>query len=523
MLKFEKKQILKNVGSSWSALAVNVVVGIFLSPFILHRLGDAAFGIWVLIFSVTGYYGLFDLGIRSSIIRYVSKYTATNDREKLIQFVNTALFSYTCIGALSMVLTAMLSSSVEHFFKIPTGMHSQTRLLLLMVGASVSISFPLGVFGGMLEGLQRFYILNWTSIGATLTCAVLIVYFLNRGYGLLTVALITVILPLISSILRGIIVFRLCPVALGLRHVNRASFRHMANYGGTTFLVLVASRLRFRTDELVLGTMMSTVAVTWFNIGARIVDYAQEFVSSLAQVFVPMSSQSEATGNLDRLRKIYIAGNRVCAFLILPITAVLILFGKHIIRIWVGARYIPHSYPVLVVMIIPFALMLSQAASGRILFGLGTHQTYAAVTVIEGVANVILSIALVPSLGIVGDALGTAIPLSFTCLVFLPRHLKKQIGVPVGTFLREAYTLPILLTLPLVAALWLANRFFYPRNLVELVLETLVVSSIYGVGLLWAYRTNRAFHVAEIAGLTKPLPPEQPPQAVVAVEYQNEQ
>ncbi len=523
MRKFEKRQILKNVGSSWSALAVNVLVGIFLSPFILHHLGDAAFGIWVLIFSVTGYYGLFDLGIRSSIIRYVSKYAATGEREKLTQFINTALFSYTTIGAVSMVLTAVLSSSVEHFFKIPPGMHTQTRWLLLMVGASVSLSFPLGVFGGMLEGLQRFYILNWTSIGATLARAVLIVYFLNRGYGLITVAFITVVLPLLSSILRGIIVFHVCPVALGLKHVDRASFRQMANYGGTTFLVLVASRLRFRTDELVLGTMMSTVAVTWFNIGARIVDYASEFVTSLAQVFVPMSSESEATGNLDRVRKIYIAGNRVCAFLILPITAILIILGKDIIRIWVGASYIEHSYPVLVVMIIPFALMLSQAASGRILFGLGKHQTWASITVIEGIANVVLSIALVRPLGIVGDALGTAIPLSFTCLVFLPRHLKKQIGVPVGTFVREAFTLPILLTLPLVGTLLLANRYFYPRNLIQLILETLVVSSVYGVGLFWAYRTNRAFHVAEIAGLDRRPKPEQPPQAVVSVEYQGEQ
>jgi O-antigen/teichoic acid export membrane protein len=302
--------------------------------------------------------------------------------------------------------------------------------------------------------------------------------------------------------------------------VDRASFRHMANYGSTTFIVMIAARLRFRTDELVLGTMMSTVAVTWFNIGARIVDYAQEFVSSLSQVFVPMVSQSEATGHLDRVRKIYILGNRACAFLILPIAALLIVLGKHIIRIWVGARYIPHSYPVLVVMIIPFALMLSQAASGRVLFGLGKQQTLAAIALIEGLANLILSIALVPPLGIVGDALGTAIPLSFTCIVFLPRHLKKQIGVPVRTFVREAYTLPILLTLPLVAVLWVANRFFYPRNLIQLALEILAVSSIYGVGLLWAYRTNRAFHVAEIAGLPRPLLSEQPPQAV---EYQNEQ
>ena len=395
MRKHEKRQILKNVGSSWSALGVNVAVGIFLSPFILHRLGDAAFGVWVLIFSVTGYYGLFDLGIRSSIIRYISKYTATDDREKLTSFVNTALFSYTSVGLVSMILTVLLSSSVERVFKIPPEMHSQARLLLLMVGTSVSLGFPMGVFGGMLEGLSRFYILNWTSIGSSLARAALIVYFLNRGYGLLTVALITVALPVLSSIVRGMIVLRLCPVALGLKYVDRASFRDMANYGSTTFLVLVAARLRFRTDALVLGTMMSTVAVTYFNIGSRIVDYAQESVSSLAQIFVPMVSQSEATGNLDRVRKIYIAGNRACAFLIFPLAATLIILGKHIIRVWVGARYIPHSYPVLVVLIVPYTLMLSQAASGRVLFGVSKHQTLATITVIEGVANLILSIALV--------------------------------------------------------------------------------------------------------------------------------
>src|SRR5260370_20517951 len=140
-----------------------------------------------------------------------------------------------------------------------------------MGGAWVSLGFPLGVFGGMLEGLQRFYILNWTNIGATLARAALIVYFLNRGYGLLTVALITVGLPIISSILRGIIVFRLCPVPLGLTHVDRSSFRHMANYGGPTFLVMIAPRLRFPTYELALRPMMSTRAVTLFNIRARLV------------------------------------------------------------------------------------------------------------------------------------------------------------------------------------------------------------------------------------------------------------
>jgi O-antigen/teichoic acid export membrane protein len=526
MRKFEKRQILTNVGSSWSALATNVIVGIFLSPFIVHHLGDSAFGIWVLIFSITGYYGLFDLGIRSSIVRYVSKYTATGEQGKLTQFVNTSLFTYGGIGTISMVVTTVLSSYVERVFHIPAGMHSEARLLLLMVGASVSLGFPLGVFGGMLEGLQRFYILNWTSIASTLIRAGLIVYFLHRGYGLLTVALITVSLPICSSILRGIIVFHLCPIPLGLKYVDRQSFRDMATYGGTTFLVIVAGRLRFRTDELVLGGMMTTVAITYFSFGARIVDYASEFVTSMAQIFVPMASQSDATGNTDRLRKIYIIGNRTCAFLIFPIAAILIVLGKHIIRIWVGARYVPHSYPVLVVLIIPFALMLMQGASPRVLFGMGKHQTLAKVTLIEGIANLILSVALVAmlpaSLGVVGDALGTAIPLSFTFLYFMPFHLRKQIGVPVGSFVRQAYLLPALLTTPLVVALVIVNRHFRPRNLIQLVIEVLALVSLYALGVFWAFKSRRALQVDEKALPPKVIVPAEPAVPVVSVEYQEE-
>src|SRR5712692_6089543 len=89
MRKLEKAQIIKNVGSSWFSLGINILVGIFLSPFILHRLGDAAFGIWVLIFSLTGYYGIFDFGIRSSIVRYVSKYTATHDIDEVSRLICT--------------------------------------------------------------------------------------------------------------------------------------------------------------------------------------------------------------------------------------------------------------------------------------------------------------------------------------------------------------------------------------------------------------------------------------------------
>src|SRR5713226_4788592 len=237
MRKFEKGQIIKNISSSWFSLGINIVTGIFLSPFILHHLGDTAFGVWVLIFSVTGYYGLFDLGIRSSVVRYVSKFTATEEDEELAKIVNTSLFSYSCIGLASMVLTLVLCLYVEHVFaKIPPDMIPTARWLLLMVGGSVALGFPLGIFGGFLEGLQRFYILNWTNVVSTLLRAVLIAVALNHGYGLLTVAALTVSLPVLASIVRALIALRLCPVPFGRRYVDRTTFRQMANYSGVTFV-----------------------------------------------------------------------------------------------------------------------------------------------------------------------------------------------------------------------------------------------------------------------------------------------
>src|SRR3974390_1788538 len=129
MTKIDKLEILKNAGSSWFALGVTVVVGFFLSPYILHHLGDEAFGLWVLIFSLTGYYGIFDFGIRSSLVRFVSKFEAPGDKDQLARLVNTSLFTYTCVGTLLMIPTVLGGSYVDRLFHIPPGFLKQSQIL----------------------------------------------------------------------------------------------------------------------------------------------------------------------------------------------------------------------------------------------------------------------------------------------------------------------------------------------------------------------------------------------------------
>jgi len=500
MKKLDKVEILKNVGSSWFALGVNVLVGIFLSPYILHRLGDEAFGIWVLIFSITGYYGLFDLGIRSSIVRYVAKYAATEDHHQLNCLVNTAMFSYGGIGLLAMLITLTASFYVGSIFRIPVDFLTTARLLFLIVGSAVALGFPLGVSGGILEGLQRFYLLNFTSVSSTLLRALLIVTALRHGRGLLTVALITIALPLLGALVNGAVVLRILPLHFSYRYLDRASLRRIANYGGTTFMIIVATRVRFKTDAMVIGTFLSSAAITYFAIASRLVDYASEVVGSLAQIFLPMSSQSQATGNMARLRKIFVAGNRACALIIFPISAILIILGRSVIESWVGAKYVATSYPVLLVLLIPYTLMLAQAASGRTLWGMAKHRTLAWVVLIEGAANLVLSIVLVRRFGIIGDAVGTAIPLTCTMIFFLPRHLCRLLGIRLRTYLSQTFLLPLALCAPLVAVLLWMRHWFVAHNYFQLAIQLLVGSAVYGVGLLWAFWTHRAWNVGELTG-----------------------
>ncbi|MFY9661498.1 MAG: flippase [Terriglobales bacterium] len=499
MTRINKRQIAKNVGSSWVSLGFDVLVGLFLSPFLIHWLGDTAFGIWVLIFSITGYYGLFDLGIRSSVVRYVSKFAATDDIEDLAKLINTSLFTYSCIGALSLLVTLFLSFYVDHIFKIPPELHSTARWLLLLVGASVGIGFPLGVVGGYLDGLQRFYVNNWANIAGDIARLVGILLAVHYGRGLLTIAAITVVLPVILSAIRGVIAYRIQPVPFGLKYVDRTTFRTMVNYSSVTMIIMIATQLKFKTDNIVIGTMISAAAVTYFSIGSRIVSYAQQVVMAMAQNFLPIASQSEATGNMDRLRKVFVVGNRICALTAFPITAVLLVLGRSVIELWVGKKYVATSYPVLVVLIVPATLMWAQAASGRVLFGISKHRTWAFVTLAEGICNLILSIILVRPYGIIGDAYGTAIPLACSMILFMPRHLCRQLGIRLGTYLREAFVLPLLVTAPLMLALLWMQRWFIPHTYLQLAAQLLIAGTVYGLGLLWVVWSGRALRVGELA------------------------
>src|ERR1700691_3052417 len=150
-----RAQAVKNVSATWLGLLVHALTGFFLSPLILHKLGDEAFSLWILVFALTGYFGLLDLGIRSSIVKYTAKFIATDDADQLSRYLSTSMAFYMGIGVVILFATTAGFFYLHLLFKIPNEMLGNARMLLLLSGAGIAITFPLTVFAGLLEGLQK--------------------------------------------------------------------------------------------------------------------------------------------------------------------------------------------------------------------------------------------------------------------------------------------------------------------------------------------------------------------------------
>lgn len=500
-----KTQAAKNVSATWLGLLVHAIVGFFLSPFILHKLGDNAFSLWILIFSLTGYYGLLDLGIRSSIVRYVAKYVATQDEDGLRSFLSTSVAFYAVVSLLALVVTGIGFFHLQSLFKIPTLVLGPARVLFVLAGAGAALTFPLSVFAAILEGLQKFSWLHLSQVGVTLLRGLLIVIALAHGGGLVAIGAITVGMNLLGYLIFMWMAYRAFPLRLSMKYVHGHSLWQMLSYGAFAFVILIAEKLRFQSDPILIGALLSSSAVTYFSIGSKLVDYSTSAVRSMALIFTPMSSQLHAAGDVARLRRAFVVGNRACALIILPLCTILVILGRSIIEVWVGARYLS-SYSVLVILVVPKTLYLAQSTSTRILLGIGKHRTLATVLLLEGVANLILTVLLLPYYGIVGAALGTAIPLMLTSVLFLPRHTCRELDIPLTTFLAQAYLLPLSLCVPLAGILLLMREEFPAHHYGRLILQVACGGLLYCLGLGWTLLVpKRSVGMKQWEALTRTL------------------
>ena len=216
----QKLSLLRNMAWNWAGMLCDATAAFLVMPFLIHRLGESSYGTWVLIGSLSSYFGMLDLGVRGSVGRYVAFHRARDDRGALNSTLGTA-FVIACIaGFLTLTASLGLPSLFLRIFDIPADQVSAVRISLLLIGLNIALSFPLSLFDGILWGFQRFDILNAIDVPISVVRAVLTFVVIGYGHGIIGLASLTVLLAVISGLAKAAMSFRQDP---GLRMRPRIS------------------------------------------------------------------------------------------------------------------------------------------------------------------------------------------------------------------------------------------------------------------------------------------------------------
>lgn len=402
-----KGLLLRNVFSNWAAMLVGLAVTFFLSPFLVHSLGKEQYGIWALVFSIIAYTNLLDAGMKQSLARYIPKYYALKDFNKINEIINTSNFIYGITGTLVIIVTLLIAFFFVGFFKVDPANINMMRTALIIIGIDQAITFYF-MAGTAIGPFHRYDTSNVIGIVSSLISAAVIVYFLSQGYGLVTLALITLIVDLMRQIARRMYQQHLVPeIEFSRRYIKKSEVRELLGYGVISFFIVVGWMVVFHTDNIIIGMFISTSAVTYYNIAGMLVNYLRMLINAIGVPLVPAISHIEATGDYQAIAGLYSKLAGYLFYLTASICAITLIFGAKFIYLWMGPDF-TDTVNVLYILIIPVSIYLPQIVSNSILLGIGKHRALFNILAIEAFANLSISLILVKPLGIYGVAIGTA-------------------------------------------------------------------------------------------------------------------
>jgi len=499
------RRIAQNVLSNWFALAATTVIAFFLSPFIVHHLGNLGYGVWVIIMSLVAYMGLLDLGLRGAVTRFVSKGSAQENHAESSQAVSGALWIRLWISSAIIVAGLILSAGFNHIFVIPVALQQPARIALLVTAVTVSMNLWCGVFAGVLVALHRYDVTSGVSIVQAVLRAAGIVFLLRSGHGILALAIWDLCTGITANAITIVFCFRIYPqLKLVFGRPDRSTLIKLWNYSFWAFLINLALQVTYYTDNLVVGAFLSPAAVTLFAIGGILIGYSRQIVSSMTSTFTPLASTFEAQGSYQNLRRLVIHGTRAALLVSLPIEVALFFRGHTFIRLWMGEQYAQPSGTVMQILLLSLVFSTANTTSAGIVYGMEKHKRIAIWGMIESVANLSLSVILVRRIGIYGVAWGTTIP-SVIMEVFLwPSFICKLLAMPVRTYLWQAWVRSALSVVPFAAACAAAERFWPAHNLFIFFLQIAALLPLIPIALTLTFRQEIVTYVREWLRRRKP-------------------
>jgi O-antigen/teichoic acid export membrane protein len=473
---------LRNLTANWLGYGVKLVVLFFMSPFLIHSLGNARYGVWILLVSLTGYVGLMDIGVMASMSRHINLYLATNNRQKIGYIINTSLFFY--MGMCLILALGILSVSPflgRLFPRIPDALIPEARWLLFLFYANIFLGFIAAVFRQLLAANDRFDLDTLSSLAVLGFSTTGTILLLKHGYGLVPLAIVQVVSTLLGVLFLYSLAKRYGPeFNISSRLIRRDTLRELVHFGIYAFIADVGAQLIFYTGSLVIGILIGAAAITVYNIGLMLVEHSLNLMKEFRKVLMPDLLKLSGLGALGETRWLILKSTRFFMLLAVPILVGLITLGNEFIFLWMGPGF-HESASVLSVLAISQLMNIASFSCWTTLMGRGNVKFLAIASITEGLLSVCLSVLLVVKfhLGVVGVALGSAIPMVALTRVIVPVYCCRIFQIPVFEFARETLFRWLPAALLFSAPCFLASRIAIPPSWTLFMLKAGILSVVY--------------------------------------------
>lgn len=437
-----QRSLFRSLTSNWFGLVAAIAVGFLLSPVVVHALGREAYGLLTLAVTITGQLAILEFGVRSATVRFLSDGWAKQKREEAANVFHSAL----TIAFGSALLAIALSLIFVRFGAELAPGDAITRTLfislVLLYTIDAAIELALGPCDAALAAAERYDLLNLINVTRLVASAALTVWVLRRGGGIIEVALIAVGARLIQRWVTVAVVRATLGLSVRIQHFSREQARLLLRYGRWAFVILLATRVIYQVDTLVIGALFDTSAITIYAISLILVEQFRQFGQSAATILTPRFTSLTATQDTENRSRLFQKWAEVGALLALGLGLPLLVTGPNFITLWMGPGF-EESGRLLQLLTLPFFVVLPAAGCTQLLYATGEHRLAAILLSIEALLNLTLSIVLGASFGLLGVAAGTVIPAMILRGFITPMLVAPRAQISFAQYLSAIYLRPL--------------------------------------------------------------------------------
>jgi O-antigen/teichoic acid export membrane protein len=424
----------RNVVSTYVTTGVSAVAALVTTPILARELGKEGFGIWVLVGSFALYLELLEFGFGKAAPKFVAEYAARGDDRGLRATIATSFWILAALGAVAAAVGAVVAALFPSLFGISSGLAGAAQILILLVLLDLAISIPSDTFGGVLMGLQRFYLVNTTLVIVTVLQAVAWTVVLAAGGGLVELGVVTVALSLGGQLGRFLLARRYVPGAsVAPRLVDRAMARRFTGLSAWFFVLDLSRVVVIRLDTVVVGLVVGVPAAGVYAVGQRLTLALEQLVEPLTKSFFPHSSSLSAGADHEGLRRSLVVGTRLSLAIAAPVALALGFLAGPLLDLWLGASSGFGDAATVVVLLAAAVTLGALTRTGLLMLqGIGRVRVPAFIVAAEAMLNLALSVVLAHEMGLDGVALGTLVAVVVVNLGVLYPYVCGQFGIPIG-------------------------------------------------------------------------------------------